>query len=219
MDIDSDDEDWDLKSTQRLKKTKMFTGGARHKNEKLSMNDRSTQKTSKVKFLVDSSKNRAYNDQNKRLKGPHTSEPKCKRNAKGTGVLATERLSSKTADFECIVIEESRTDDSLSSMQYVKVDKTKRDEKTVGKIKETNRNAVGLNNTNRKEIDKFKSKEKRSPRKPGSKTKLLKTPSRKIHEGYCPFCQMPFAALIIQSPNWHTMECMDLPITSTTGIS
>ncbi|XP_070211566.1 DNA cross-link repair 1A protein-like [Littorina saxatilis] len=28
----------------------------------------------------------------------------------------------------------------------------------------------------------------------------------------CPFCQMPFRALVGQSPNWHTMECMDIPL-------
>ncbi|XP_050397271.1 DNA cross-link repair 1A protein isoform X1 [Patella vulgata] len=38
----------------------------------------------------------------------------------------------------------------------------------------------------------------------------------KIHDGYCPFCQMPFSALGMQSPNWHSMECMDLPLVADT---
>lgn len=35
--------------------------------------------------------------------------------------------------------------------------------------------------------------------------------------GRCPFCQMPFQVLKVQSPNWHTMECMDIPFNSTQG--
>ncbi|XP_076435182.1 DNA cross-link repair 1A protein-like [Babylonia areolata] len=38
---------------------------------------------------------------------------------------------------------------------------------------------------------------------------------KESEEGRCPFCQMPFRALSGQSPNWHTMECMDLPLKST----
>ncbi|KAL8578492.1 hypothetical protein ACOMHN_028764 [Nucella lapillus] len=46
-----------------------------------------------------------------------------------------------------------------------------------------------------------------------------KSLGEKRHEDYekgrCPFCQMPFGALSGQSPNWHTMECMDVPLTTT----
>ena len=33
----------------------------------------------------------------------------------------------------------------------------------------------------------------------------------------CPFCQMPFKVLVGQSANWHTMECMDLPLKASSG--
>ena len=40
---------------------------------------------------------------------------------------------------------------------------------------------------------------------------------RPRHEGSCPFCQMPFAVLTIESPRWHVTECMDLPLIATQG--
>ena len=33
----------------------------------------------------------------------------------------------------------------------------------------------------------------------------------------CPFCQMPFQVLHNQWLNWHTMECMDIPLKATEG--
>ena len=36
-------------------------------------------------------------------------------------------------------------------------------------------------------------------------------------EEFCPFCQMPFSILRVQSPRWHVMECMDLPLKATEG--
>ena len=53
--------------------------------------------------------------------------------------------------------------------------------------------------------------------------KVLPGPSPDSHkttraeDGRCPFCQVPFQALCGQSPNWHTMECMDIPLTATEG--
>ena len=60
-------------------------------------------------------------------------------------------------------------------------------------------------------------------RTPGSSRKRKapsKTPvQRKKFDGNCPHCQMPFEALTIESPRWHTMECMDLPLIAIQGIS
>ena len=38
-------------------------------------------------------------------------------------------------------------------------------------------------------------------------------------EGHCPFCQMPFICLALQSPRWHAMECMDAPLKASIGNS
>lgn len=35
------------------------------------------------------------------------------------------------------------------------------------------------------------------------------TPQNDIMEGCCPKCQMPFTALIGQSPGWHVRECLE----------
>ena len=35
------------------------------------------------------------------------------------------------------------------------------------------------------------------------------TPQNDIMEGCCPKCQMPFSALIGQSPGWHVRECLE----------
>lgn len=35
------------------------------------------------------------------------------------------------------------------------------------------------------------------------------TPQKDIMEGCCPKCQMPFTALIGQSPGWHIRECLE----------
>ncbi|XP_013918025.1 PREDICTED: DNA cross-link repair 1A protein [Thamnophis sirtalis] len=33
---------------------------------------------------------------------------------------------------------------------------------------------------------------------------------RPVFEGYCPSCQMPFSLLLIQTPQWHVTECLDV---------
>lgn len=45
----------------------------------------------------------------------------------------------------------------------------------------------------------------------GSSTVSIKkvTPQKDIMEGFCPRCQMPFSALIGQSPGWHVRECLE----------
>ncbi|XP_041370711.1 uncharacterized protein LOC121384395 [Gigantopelta aegis] len=224
MDIDSDDDDWDFKSTKCLKKAKR-DAGIRDLKRSTSDTDRNnesafsscTKNFSKLISSVNLSRHCKRNHNNKRTKGPHCLEPKRKINAKDMGTLMTGEsfFSNATTDIDCIIIGESRTGHSLPSLQHLTTDKTKiiRDKK-VGERerKEINRSDLHTNSNERKN---FKSKGRRSPRKTNSKNKLLKTPPRNKHEGHCPFCQMPFAALIIQSPNWHTMECMDLPITTT----
>ena len=35
------------------------------------------------------------------------------------------------------------------------------------------------------------------------------TPQKAIVDGFCPRCQMPFCALIGQSPGWHVRECLE----------
>uniref|UniRef100_A0A8C6XCT0 DNA cross-link repair 1A protein n=1 Tax=Naja naja TaxID=35670 RepID=A0A8C6XCT0_NAJNA len=34
--------------------------------------------------------------------------------------------------------------------------------------------------------------------------------ARPVFEGYCPSCQMPFSLLLIQTPQWHVTECLDV---------
>lgn len=36
------------------------------------------------------------------------------------------------------------------------------------------------------------------------------TPKKNITDGYCPKCQMPFTALVGQSPEWHVSECLGI---------
>ncbi|CAI9534502.1 unnamed protein product [Staurois parvus] len=43
-----------------------------------------------------------------------------------------------------------------------------------------------------------------------SKKASPSTPKEK-HSGYCPSCQMPFSVLLVQTPRWHVMECLDTP--------
>ena len=35
------------------------------------------------------------------------------------------------------------------------------------------------------------------------------TPDKEVMDGFCPKCQMPFCALIGQSPGWHVRECLE----------
>ena len=35
------------------------------------------------------------------------------------------------------------------------------------------------------------------------------TPQKDIMDGFCPKCQMPFSAVIGQSPGWHVRECLE----------
>lgn len=51
--------------------------------------------------------------------------------------------------------------------------------------------------------------------KAGCSSSQKKTKEKR--DGNCPFCQMPFCALTIESPRWHVMECMDLPIKAKQG--
>ena len=36
--------------------------------------------------------------------------------------------------------------------------------------------------------------------------------------GVCPFCQLPFQCLVLESPRSHTTECMDIPFLSQNGM-
>ena len=70
------------------------------------------------------------------------------------------------------------------------------------------------------------------PKKSKTNTrKRLKTPKVKVEagtttagkltekrDGFCPVCQMPYAALsIVQSPTWHIHECLETPYSSKKG--
>ncbi|KAM9282043.1 DNA cross-link repair 1A protein [Cariama cristata] len=35
--------------------------------------------------------------------------------------------------------------------------------------------------------------------------------AKPVHDGYCPSCQMPFSLLLVQTPRWHVVECLDAP--------
>ncbi|CAK6436091.1 unnamed protein product [Pipistrellus nathusii] len=41
------------------------------------------------------------------------------------------------------------------------------------------------------------------------KTKQVSPKIRPVYDGYCPNCQMPFSALLGQTPRWHVFECLD----------
>lgn len=48
------------------------------------------------------------------------------------------------------------------------------------------------------------------------KTKQVSPKIRPVYDGYCPNCQMPFSALLGQTPRWHVFECLDsLPLSET----
>ncbi|XP_058697990.1 DNA cross-link repair 1A protein [Poecile atricapillus] len=35
--------------------------------------------------------------------------------------------------------------------------------------------------------------------------------AKRIHDGFCPSCQMPFSLLLVQTPQWHVYECLETP--------
>ncbi|XP_015350306.1 DNA cross-link repair 1A protein isoform X1 [Marmota marmota marmota] len=43
------------------------------------------------------------------------------------------------------------------------------------------------------------------------KLKQVSPKTRPVHDGYCPYCQMPFSSLLGQTPRWHVFECLDSP--------
>ncbi|XP_005320745.2 DNA cross-link repair 1A protein [Ictidomys tridecemlineatus] len=48
------------------------------------------------------------------------------------------------------------------------------------------------------------------------KLKQVSPKPRPVHDGYCPYCQMPFSSLLGQTPRWHVFECLDSPPLSET---
>nr|XP_010981522.2 DNA cross-link repair 1A protein [Camelus dromedarius]XP_031317657.1 DNA cross-link repair 1A protein [Camelus dromedarius] len=48
------------------------------------------------------------------------------------------------------------------------------------------------------------------------KNKHVSPKIRPVYDGYCPNCQMPFSALLGQTPRWHVFECLDSPPVSET---
>uniref|UniRef100_A0A8D2AVF9 DNA cross-link repair 1A protein n=1 Tax=Sciurus vulgaris TaxID=55149 RepID=A0A8D2AVF9_SCIVU len=48
------------------------------------------------------------------------------------------------------------------------------------------------------------------------KLKQVSPKTRPVHDGYCPYCQMPFSSLLGQTPRWHVFECLDSPPLSET---
>ncbi|KAB1271306.1 DNA cross-link repair 1A protein [Camelus dromedarius] len=50
------------------------------------------------------------------------------------------------------------------------------------------------------------------------KNKHVSPKIRPVYDGYCPNCQMPFSALLGQTPRWHVFECLDSPPVSETGV-
>lgn len=48
------------------------------------------------------------------------------------------------------------------------------------------------------------------------KSKQVSPKIRPVYDGYCPNCQMPFSALLGQTPRWHVFECLDSPPVSET---
>ncbi|KAM8924752.1 DNA cross-link repair 1A protein [Pelodytes ibericus] len=67
-------------------------------------------------------------------------------------------------------------------------------------------------NTGKQHGDKKTSQGKTlTPRsKKADKKQSPRTPTPR-HSGYCPSCQMPFSALLVQTPRWHVSECLDTP--------
>ncbi|CAC5418254.1 DCLRE1A [Mytilus coruscus] len=85
-------------------------------------------------------------------------------------------------------------------------DKKKKEENT----KKLSRNQKGDKNKAQNKVESTPSKSQGTTRHK-RKTPKSKTPKRerKKYDGYCPACQMPFSALVIETPTWHASECMD----------
>ncbi|VDI24142.1 DNA cross-link repair 1A protein, partial [Mytilus galloprovincialis] len=85
-------------------------------------------------------------------------------------------------------------------------DKKKKEEHT----KKLSRNKKGDKNKAQNKVDSTPSKSQGQTRQK-RKTPKSKTPKRerKKYDGYCPVCQMPFSALVIETPSWHAAECID----------
>ncbi|XP_071170820.1 DNA cross-link repair 1A protein-like isoform X1 [Mytilus edulis] len=85
-------------------------------------------------------------------------------------------------------------------------DKKKKEEHT----KKLSRNKKGDKNKAQNKEDSTPSKSQGQTRQK-RKTPKSKTPKRerKKYDGYCPVCQMPFSALVIETPSWHAAECID----------
>lgn len=48
------------------------------------------------------------------------------------------------------------------------------------------------------------------------KNKHVSPKIRRVYDGYCPNCQMPFSSLLGQTPRWHVFECLDsIPVSET----
>ena len=70
---------------------------------------------------------------------------------------------------------------------------------------------LGKARSKRQANGKVKKEVKNTPKKHGQ------AGSRKDVEGYCPCCQMPFEALVLDSPETHVAECLSKPGSSANG--
>ena len=61
------------------------------------------------------------------------------------------------------------------------------------------------------------SRQCRGAQKKGGKDAGSSEKKVRREEGYCPFCQMPFRILVVQSASWHVSECLGQPMTAVQG--
>lgn len=58
----------------------------------------------------------------------------------------------------------------------------------------------------------------RRPRSTPNRHKTPKQSTAKPQEaGHCPSCQAPLSALVIDSPDWHVLQCLEWVVTSQQG--
>ena len=105
-------------------------------------------------------------------------------------------------------VNEAHGSSDLQPSQRMKSDE-RRGSGNPEKAKQLKRKRVD-SSSNRNELENEASKSTDQRKQPNSSVSNDKvTPQKVIMDGVCPKCQMPFSALIGQSPGWHVMECLE----------
>ncbi|XP_071090237.1 DNA cross-link repair 1A protein-like [Haliotis cracherodii] len=206
--LNEEDDLWDFKSLKRSKKVPSKKNNAISADSRT--NNRPKRTVSKVasqrlKSQIDNSDS----DSDCLIVSSHGHDPELRESRKRAFLTSSgpnDDLMSKSslAMQTQLGVDESDSSQTLQALKSPQTQKTtnvktKRSAiktKVIAKTKDVNK--IGKKKTGR-----------RSEAKTDEKT-------NQSSGGYCPFCQVPFSALLRLSPNAHTMECMDLPFLSDT---